>query len=107
MRDLPEEFAVGFVEAHQDRFLALHFWISRLGVVRADKDLAASDCGTGVTAATEVSNPLDAFLLALLGGPIGGKVLLIRIGHVPRESAAEHAAIGPRRAAIGRARSVR
>ena len=63
--DLPEELAVGLVEAHEDGLVALDLGIARHVVVGADVDLAAGDDRAAVGLGAELGDPLDVLAACL------------------------------------------
>ncbi len=113
--DLPEELAVGLVEAHHHALVARDVRVARLVVVGADEDAAAGHDGAAVGRAAELGLPLDVLLLLLFDAPRIRHVLFERVGDVALDGPAEHGAVvrcggcgaAARRQGAGRDRTAR
>src|SRR5262249_54578489 len=101
---LPEELAVGLVEAHDDalvdRLLAVLIDVARVArglVVGADEHLAIGDGRAAVGLVAQLGRPLDVLLHPLLDAPVGRHALVGEVHQVALVGAAEH---GPVRTAV-------
>ena len=94
--DLPEELAVGFAEAHQDRFGVLHSGVARFLVVGADENFASGDGRRQIAARADRRDPLNILLPTFADHPLGRHVLVERVDHVPLRVSAEHGPVSVR-----------
>src|SRR5207253_2224909 len=58
---LPEEFARGLIENHQDAAIPLMLWIARVVVVCSHIDFSSCDSAVAVALRTELRHPLHVF----------------------------------------------